>query len=118
MICWVICAASAYLPASSSEVAVYGGSSACGTEYTLAAGVGGPSCAIAVAARRLASAIPAASPSMARQRISWAASLACATDPGCPLAWPRRAAAAEASGSPWYQAISDRVSAAQPSSSG
>jgi len=43
--------------------------------------------------------------------------LACATDPGCPPAWRRRAAAAEASGSPWYQAISDRVSAAQPSSS-
>jgi hypothetical protein len=72
---------------------------------------------MAVAARRLASVIPAASPSIARQRISWAASLACATEPGCLSAWPRRAAAAEASGSPWYQAISDRVRAAQPSSS-
>jgi hypothetical protein len=118
MICRVISAASAYRPARSSEVAVYGGSSACGTEYTLTAGVGGPSRAIAAAARCRASAIPVASPIIAWQRISWAASLACATEPGCPSAWPRRAAAAEASGLPWYQAISDRVSAAQPSSSG
>ena len=35
MIRRVISAASAYLPASSSDVAVYGGSSARGTEYTL-----------------------------------------------------------------------------------
>src|SRR6266568_7408119 len=62
MIRLVIFAALAYRPASISDVAVYGGSSARGTEYTLAAEVGGPSCAIAVTARRRASAIPAVSP--------------------------------------------------------
>ena len=81
-------------------------------------GADGPSWLIAADARRRAADMPAVSPAMARQRISCAASLARATVPAGTSAWPRRAAAAERTGSPWYQAISDRVSAAQPSSSG